>query len=62
MGVLSAALLVMLAVQVHGQKPTDDVFDEELWNLASDFLLQYHSQWPLRRLIVVFSTYKGRGE
>jgi hypothetical protein len=38
-----------------------EVFDEAAWNFANEFIMQYHSQWPIRRAVIVYHPYAGRG-
>jgi hypothetical protein len=58
-----AAFVTCLAGSVDSQLPRNELkFDPSDWAVASDILLQYHSQWPIRRLIVVYSLFAGFGE
>jgi len=55
--------LVFNCSQVEAQKNKEaDKFDEQLWNFSTNFLLQYHSQWPLRRVVIVYHPEPGKGK
>ncbi|CAB3367951.1 Hypothetical predicted protein [Cloeon dipterum] len=55
--VLACCLLISLfAPPLVAQVSVDFEFIESEWRLASSFFFTYHSQWPIRRVVVVYVT------
>lgn len=61
---LLVALVTCLVVSVDTQSSVakDFKYEENEWLVASEFLLTYHSQWPIRRMIGVYHVFPGFGE
>ncbi|CAB3366058.1 Hypothetical predicted protein [Cloeon dipterum] len=51
--------LLGLFFLVSAQRKDED-WDEVLWFQACEFVLQYHSQWPMRRTVIVYHPLKNR--
>jgi len=62
MAVLFLLLVACISTfNVKAQKKNEDILDLELWNLATNFILQFHAQWPIRRVVIVYHPYPGKG-
>ncbi|XP_059473280.1 uncharacterized protein LOC132195355 [Neocloeon triangulifer] len=55
-----SVLFCCIFLQVCGQKNVNEEWDEKAWTQACEFVLQYHSQWPIRRAAIAYYALKGR--
>jgi len=59
---LTLAVFATLLALNAAQKDSKYEFNATTWNIASEFLLTLHLQWPIRRMTIVYYLGPKTGE